>query len=201
RDRALDEAAAQDTRLALARLIKNAGLSRRNAVLAIDQLNLAPACAVPQPGSLWRARRTDFHEDLPAIVGQCFLERSFADPVDVAQHDSAHAKRFARADDDAPPFGIKTHNIQRRAGSDPKAAPLADGEMNDPGMRAQHFSIKIDNIAGLRRARLQPLDNIGVMTGRDEADVLAVMLVGNGETESPRKLSCLGLAPFPERKA
>src|SRR6185503_812783 len=183
RNRALDESAAQHTRLPLTRIIENAGLAGRHAMLAIDQLNLATVCAVPQPGGLRRAGRPDFHEDFAAIVGQRLLERSFADPVD-----------------DTPLLGFKTHDIERRAGSNAKSAPLTDSEMNNAGMRTKHFPIKIDDIAGLRRARLQPFDNVGVVASRDEADVLTVVLVGNCEPEAAGELAGLGLGSLPKRK-
>src|SRR6185503_20004807 len=201
RNRALDESAAQHTRLPLTRIIENAGLAGRHAMLAIDQLNLATVCAVPQPGGLRRAGRPDFHEDFAAIVGQRRLERPFADPVDVAQHDATHAQCLARTDDDTPLLGIKTHDIEWRAGSNAKSAPLTDSEMNNAGMRTKHFPIKIDDVASLRRARFQPFDNVGVVASRDEADVLAVVLVGNCEPEAARKLTGLGLGPLPKREA
>jgi len=170
-------------------------------MLTSDQLNLTAVCAVSQPGGLRRTRRADFHEDLAAIVGQRLLDRPFTDPVDVAQHDAAHAQRLARTDDNTPLLGIKTHDIERRAGGNAKTAPLTDSEMNNPGMRAKYFPIKIDDVASLRRARLQPFDNVGVVAGRDEADVLAVVLVGNCEPEAARKLTGLGLGPLPKREA
>src|SRR6185437_9735887 len=76
----------------------------------------------------------------------------------------------------------------------------ADREMNDAGMPAEHLAVEIDDIAGFRRTRLQAFDNVRIVAGRNEADVLAVMLVGNCKTEAARKLSCLRLAAFAKRE-
>src|SRR5476651_2481744 len=73
--------------------------------------------------------------------------------------------------------------------------------MDDAGMAAQHFAVETDDLARLRRARLEPFDNVGVMPGRHEADVLAVMLVGDGEAEFARQFAGLGLGALAERKA
>src|SRR5450631_899744 len=73
--------------------------------------------------------------------------------------------------------------------------------MDDAGMRAQHVALKIDDVAGFRSARLQALDNISIVTGRHEADVLAVVLVGYDEPELARQLARLGLAALAEREA
>ena len=126
---------------------------------------------------------------------------AFADPIDVAQHDAAHAQRRARTDHDLAALGVEPHHVERRAGRHAQAAALADGEMDDAGMRAQHVAVEIDDLAGFRRARLQPLDHVRVVAGRHEADVLAVVLVGDREAELARQFARLGLAAFAERKA
>ena len=52
-----------------------------------------------------------------------------------------------------------------------------------------------------RRARLQPLDDVGVAPARHEADVLAVFLVGDRKAELARELARLRLGQVAERKA
>src|SRR5262245_57684059 len=200
-NRALDESAAQHARLPLTRVIKDAGLAWRYTMLAIDQFHLATMCAMAQPGCLRRSRRPDLHEDLAPIIGQSLFERTFADPIDVAEHDAAHAQRLTRTDDHTAPLGIKTHDVERRAGGNSKPTPLADSKMNNAGMLAQHFSVKVDDIAGFGRTWLQSFDHVGVVTGRNEADVLAVLLVSNCEPEAARKLTGLGLGSLAEREA
>src|SRR5476649_2246504 len=68
-------------------------------------------------------------------------------------------------------------------------------------MRAQYLAVEIDDIAGFRRARLEPLDDVDVVPGRHEADVLAVMLVGDRQPELAGKLARLGLGALAEGKA
>ena len=60
---------------------------------------------------------------------------------------------------------------------------------------------EIDDLAGFRRARLQSLDHLRVITGRHEADVLAVVLIGNRQPELARQFARLGLAALAEREA
>ena len=55
---------------------------------------------------------------------------------------------------------------------------------------------------GRGRARLQPLDHVGVAAGRHEADVLAVVLVGDREAEArARARASRALVMLAERKA
>ena len=73
--------------------------------------------------------------------------------------------------------------------------------MNDAGMRAQHLAVEIDDLAGFGGAGLQPFDNVGVVPGRHEADILAVVLVGDRQPVLPRQFTRLGLGAVAERKA
>ena len=128
-------------------------------------------------------------------------ERAVADPVDVAQRDAAHGQRLARADDDALRRRVQRDDVERNGTGDLEALPLADGEMNDAVVAAQHIAIEIDDVARRGSAGLQPLDHVGVAAGRHEADVLAVVLVGDRQAEAPRVLARLGLGHLAERKA
>ena len=110
-------------------------------------------------------------------------------------------QRLARADHDAARRRIEPHHEKRLGRGDAEAAALADGEIDDAVVPAEHAAVEIDDLAGLERVRLQPLDDVGVAAGRHEADVLAVMLVGDGEAEAARQLARLGLGHVAERKA
>ena len=107
-----------------------------------------------------------------------------ADPVHVAQPMRLRAQRLARADHDA---ARARHRAAPHRAASPaaiaEAAPLADGEMDDAGVAPEHAAVEIDDLARLRGARLQPLDDVGVAAGRHEADVLAVVLVGDRKAE------------------
>src|SRR5262249_5395257 len=96
---------------------------------------------------------------------------------------------------------IEPHHIERMAGSDAEPSPLAHGEMDDAGMSAQHAAVEMDDVARLGRAGLEPLDHLGVAARRHEADVLAVVLVGDREAEPARQLARLRLGLVAEREA
>src|SRR5690606_30732817 len=107
-----------------------------------------------------------------------------ADPVDVAQMQPSGRQSIARADDHPPPDGIEVDDVERLADGDADAAALADSVVDDTGVTAKHAAVDMDDVAGFRGARLQPLDHIGVPAVRHKADVLAVVLVGDGEAEA-----------------
>ena len=68
-------------------------------------------------------------------------------------------------------------------------------------MGAEHAAVEIDDVTRLRGTRLEPLDHLGVAAGRHEADVLAVVLVGDGKAEAARQVARLRLGHVAERKA
>ncbi len=68
-------------------------------------------------------------------------------------------------------------------------------------MAAEHATVDMNDIAGLARLGLQPPDHVGVAALRHEADVLAVVLVGDVEPEFARGRARLGLGHAAEREA
>jgi hypothetical protein len=201
RDRAGDDAAAEHARLALRRIIESAGLAGRHAVLACDQLNLDIAVnGSAQPRRLRRARRAHLHIDLAAVV-QSLLERAGAEPIHLAQEDAAGAQRLARPDHDPAGVRVEANHIERRSGRDAEAAPLPDRKVDDAVMPAQHPPIEVDDLAGRGGSWPQPLDHVGIVPARHEADVLAVMLVGHRQSIMPGELAGLRLGAVAERKA
>src|SRR5262249_26733912 len=93
-DGAGDNSAAEDTTLALRRLIEDAGLTRRHAVFTVDQLDFKTIIATVQPGGLWRARRAGFDIDFTAIADR-LIDGAIAEPVDIAQPNATGAQRLA----------------------------------------------------------------------------------------------------------
>src|SRR6266508_6979359 len=87
------------------------------------------------------------------------------------------------------------------AGSDAEPPPLADGEMDDARMTAEHPALEIDDVAGLGGPGLEPLDHLGVAARRYEADVLAVVLVGDRKSKPAGKFARPRLGLVAERKA
>ncbi len=68
-------------------------------------------------------------------------------------------------------------------------------------MAAENPAVEMDDLAGPRRARLQPLDHVGIAAVGDEADVLAVGLVGDPEAELRGERAGLRLVDVAEREA
>src|SRR6478672_8209426 len=199
RGRTLDESATEHTRLSRGRVVEHAGLAGRHALFAGDQFDFVAAVDRTQPGRLRRARRSHAHEHLDTLADDA-LERAGADPVDVAQSDAIHPQRRARPHHDAAAGGIEFDDIERRSRRDTQSLALADGEMNDALMAADHMAVEIDDLAGLDRARLQAANDVGVAPGRHEADVLTVLLVGDLEAEAPRQFTRVLLGHVAERK-
>src|SRR5262245_44822483 len=170
-------------------------------MLAVNQLHFIPVGAVVQPRGLRRTRRANLYENLAAVVDKRLIDRTVADPVDVAQHDPAHAQRFTRADNDAATLRVEPYHVQRHSGGDSETATLPDGEMNNAGMAAKHLAVEIHDVSGLGSARPEPLDHIGVVTRRHKTDVLTVVLVGNRKAETASELACFHLGALAERKA
>ena len=126
------------------------------------------------------------------------------DHLDIGLEPDFLVKEYRKALKDrlSPPCGkpfkrlLHPNNV-----GDAEAAALADGEMDDAVMAAEHTAVEIDDVAGLGGAGPQPLDHFGVAAGRHEADVLAVLLVGDLEAKAPRQFARLRLAHLAEREA
>jgi len=69
------------------------------------------------------------------------------------------------------------------------------------GVPHPHAAAEIDDLAGRRCARAQPLDDIGIMPARHEADILAVVLLGNRQPIVPGKLAGFRLGAITQREA
>src|SRR6516164_333349 len=201
RDRALDEAATEHARLSFGGVVEHAGLTRRHAVFAVKEIDLDARPSPAQPRRLRRPRGAHLDEHLVPAGAQRVIDGVIAQPIDLTQPHPAGAQRLARPDHHAARRRIEPHHIERMAGGDAESPPLADGEMDDAGMSAQHAAVEIDDLARLGCAGLEPLDHLGVAARRHEADVLAVVLVGNREAEPARQLARLGLGLVAEREA
>src|SRR5262249_59632600 len=128
------------------------------------------------------------------------IKRPTPEPVEVAQANAAGAQRFARTTDDASRWRIEPHNVERRAGSNAEPAALADGEMDDSIMAAEHAAVEIDDFARCGGARTQPFDDVGIAAARHKADILAVLLIGDREPEAARQFTRLELGAVTERE-
>src|SRR5690606_30280451 len=104
--------------------------------------------------------------------------------------------------DDNPCIGgIKMDNIKRFTSGDPNTAALADRVMHDAVVAAERTPVNMDNIARIGRFGLQLGDNVRIFALRHEADVLAILLLGDGQAHFLRDFAHLGLRQMTEREA
>ncbi len=151
-----------------------------------------------------RLRRADAHEHVTtpwADIG----ERPVTNPVQIAQSHASGRQGFAGTDNDPRMRGVEPHDIERHGNSsiieaDAEAAALADRVIDDAGMAAEHAPIQMHDIAGLRRIRAHLLNEVAVFARMDEANVLAVGLVGDKQTVAARDCAHLRLVEAAKRK-
>src|SRR5205085_5223942 len=77
----------------------------------------------------------------------------------------------------------------------------ANAEMNNALMPADGATVEVDDVAGLNGIRPQAADDVGIASGGHEADVLAVLLVGDVKTKAPRQFARLRLGQVAQWKA
>ena len=196
--RAADEAAAEHARAAFGRVVEHAGLAGRDALLAVDQLHLVPSRpALSQAGRGARVERT--------LTNTSRRSTSSIAPSPIQftslQRDRARRERRARADHDAPRLGLEPQHVERFARRDAQSFALPDGVMDDAVVPPEHAARPVDDVAGRGGAGAQALDDVGIASGRHEADVLAVLLVGDRKSELARELAHARLRQLAEREA
>ena len=110
----------------------------------------------------------------------------------------ARGQLGVRADGDAMAGGVDVEHVERRGRADAEALALADGEVGDAFVVADDFAVGRDQFAGGLGHCLALLFEIGgeellVVAAGDEADLLRVGLLGEGEAALARDLADLGL--------
>jgi len=118
---------------------------------------------------------------------------AIAQPVDVADAEAVPEQGLARTDDHAPGFGLDPRDVQRLVRGDAETPALADGEPGDAAVAAHYGAMAVNDVAGLEGLGTQGLDDPGIAAVGDEADVLAVGLLGDGEPEAAGDAAGLGL--------
>ena len=101
--------------------------------------------------------------------------------------DEPGRQRLPGPDDHAGLLGVETDDVERLADGEAQALPLADRVMDDALVAAEHAAVDMDDLAALHGAGLQALDDVAVAALRDEADVLAVGLLRDGQPELARE--------------
>src|SRR4051794_12255901 len=178
-----DPAAAEQARA----VIDDGGLARRYAIFRAIE---AHPFAVPDPGN---RRGEGAYFDAHVLL-------VFTQPVPVGDAHSLDCQRPPRPDHDPPALGLDSNDVERlllAADLDPPS--LAHREMDDSAMTAERSAIEIDDVAGRFGLRPQPLHETGIIAVRNEADVLAVWLGRDLETEPGRDLADFVLGQVAER--
>ncbi len=124
-----------------------------------------------------------------------------AQPVDFLQRTPRDQQSLARAHDHPAAVGVDLHHEQRIAHRHVQPPTLSDGIAGDPFVAAQHPAVQMDDVPRLGALRAQAIDHGGVSPLGDEADVLAVGLLGDGQTQFGRRAADLALGQVTEREA
>ena len=93
------------------------------------------------------------------------------------------------------------NDVERLAGRDADAAPLADRIAQDAFVAAKRASVYVDDVTRPGRGWLQLGDDVGIFSLRYEADVLAVGLIGDDQPHFLGDGAHLRLRHAAERKA
>ena len=107
---------------------------------------------------------------------------------------------MARTNDDPGVLRLEPHDEQRLAGRNAEPLALADREVDDALVPADHAAIDMHDITRHSCLRAQLGDHVGIAAAGDEADVLAVGLGGDRETEFLGQSAHLRLCQAAERE-
>src|SRR6516165_7298368 len=151
-------------------VIKDGGLAggHRAGRSVQNQYCLFLATAGIEPRPYRQLRRTELGGDRHARLG------GRPEPVYLVKRQPDLGERRARTDDHTALLRIETEHVERLCRGNPEPLSLADREMRDAAMMAEHASRHIDDIPGLARFRPQPLDKPHIGSLRDKTDILAV---------------------------
>src|SRR5207253_10818632 len=122
-------------------------------------------------------------------------------PIELREVNPRLAQRALRANDDAAVFRVEPQHVKRLGSGDPEPLTLADREMGDAMMAAQHPPVLFDDIARLAGFRPQSLDDRRIGSLAHEADVLAVGLGRDRQREIARQPAGLVLRQTTQRNA
>ena len=106
---------------------------------------------------------------------------------------------FAPPHNHGVPGGVQLHHVIRFRRGDAQPAPLAQGVMHQPRVLAKVFAPSAENRTGGRLAR-PLLDYFAVVVLRNEANLLALGLVGCAEIQPQGALPHFGLGQFSQRE-
>src|SRR6185436_18855807 len=138
---------------------------------------------------------TDSRREAAWTVG-----RRTRDPVDATGGERAPAKFVARSDHHSRLRRVEFEYVHRCAGSQSESLALTDSQPVDTAMAANDLASRVDNFAGAVLIGEPPVDKTGGVAVRNEADLVAVRLVGDREAEPAGDVAHFGLPQMPDGK-
>src|SRR4029078_4588896 len=112
-------------------------------------------------------------------------------PVDARGGQRGAVERLGRADGDGRLPGVDADDVEGDAGGEAEPLALADGEAVHAVVMPEDAPLAIANLAAGDRGAAP--DELGVLARGDEADLLAVLLLGDAQAEAPCLLADGGL--------
>src|SRR5262245_14623540 len=128
-------------------------------------------------------------------------QRSVAQPIDLVQEHMGARERRARTDNHASRWRIDRCHGKRIAVGHSAALTLPDRELADTSRLAPDAPRDMDDLAGFRRRRPEPRDDLGIAATRHAADILAIGLLRDRKPKLTGKLPGHPLAQGGEWKA
>src|SRR3954454_20458178 len=191
--RAADRAAAEDGGV----IVEDGGLALGYATGRVVEADAERAAVEPGGAGVDFAVGAELDEAVAGLVG-----RGAAGPDGAGGGDLGDVEVLGRADGDGSGHRLDVEDVAGLAvsggGADAQALALADGEGVGAVVLAQDGAGGVDDLAG-RLAELPGQEAAGVAVG-DEADVVAVRLVGDGQPAPGRFGADLGLGGVAERE-
>ena len=122
------------------------------------------------------------------------------DEVHRLGHDAVAARGPPPRPPDRVALGVEIDDVERAAGREAEASPLADRVGRDPGVRAEHAPLAVDDRARSKHLGRAATQESAVVVVGHEADLLALGLVGGDQAEAARVRPHLVLRQVADRK-
>src|SRR4029077_11932374 len=196
----LDPTAAKQPLAIVLGIIEHTTLSRRDTIFAFSELHRNVGAVHFQSRRLQRAARANPGENVDSVRPDR-LQLLVAELVDLTKQNRLRAQRLERAHYDFARTGVELQHVKRHRRRNADPTPLADRVIDDAVMTTKHPAIGMDDIAGLRRTRAQPLDDLRVAASRHEADVLAIRFLRRHQPKFARDISRLLFGQIAKREA
>ncbi len=192
-------------------------LASRDRAVSDDQLTRVQAGDLPRRGALGGLQQLDAGRrvgacgqplghaagQMPAAVAQLdgVDAGSVAAQDEVADRDGASEQSRARADGDGVGGGVGGEHVQGLARGDPEAAALADRDGVQPVVAAEAGAAGVEHRARAAAELSMTCEEVALRGAGEEAQVLRVLAVRDGQAGAPGEGANLRLGERAEREA